>query len=351
MVEGRQKTKKKFYFIVALLTALVISTGAFAYTFTTATATFSVVPMGDIATVAEAAGQPDWGSVLPDSGGPGQEILRPDAAGDASGCSREPKSGENWDKVAEEAPDDYETYVYTKSDKSYKNDLYNIQDHYEGTGTINGVTVYFRVSGDEHHGDPKTAYAKASIKIGGEIYSGDEETLTGLGFVDKSYFWATSPDTDEAWTWDEIDDLQAGVALKGTKHGNAYCTQVFVIVDYEEEGVTNGNVPTGDLFEVTVQPDYTGDLVVSVYLLNSGSLVKAYQYLNIKLELEGSAEGTYQLLSLGNGLATFTLEFDSSGAHTLSVSGGSFGLISDESSEWEEGWSVTPELYCEVIQK
>jgi len=351
MVEGRQKTKKKFYFIVALLTALVISTGAFAYTFTTATATFSVVPMGDIATVAEAAGQPDWGSVLPDSGGPGQEILRPDAAGDVTGCSQFPPPGENWDKVAEEDPDGYETCVYTRFPAFYKTDLYNIQDHYEGSGTINGITVYFVVSGDEHHGTPLTTYARAVIKTDGTVRQGDEEVLTGKTFVTKYYIWLNNPETGAAWTWDEIDDLQVGVRLKGAAVGKSYCTQVFVVVDYEEEGVTNGNVPIGDLFEVTVQPDYTGDLAVSVYLLNSGSLVKAYQYLNIKLELEGSAEGTYQLLSLGNGLATFKLEFDSSGTHTLSVSGGSFGLISDEPSEWEEGWSVTPELYCEVIQK
>ncbi|MFH1003352.1 MAG: hypothetical protein V1780_04330, partial [Chloroflexota bacterium] len=37
--------------------------------------------------------------------------------------------------------------------------------------------------------------------------------------------------------------------------------------------------------------------------------------------------------------------------HTISVTGGSYGLGSGDTSEWDEGWTLTPEIYAEVIQK
>jgi len=98
-----------------------------------------------------------------------------------------------------------------------------------------------------------------------------------------------------------------------------------------------------------------GDLVDKVYLANSGNLTKAYQYLNMKLYLEGSVEAgetpNYRLLTLENGMATFRLEDGGSDNHTLPVSGGDYTLNSREPSEWEAGWTVSPEFYCEVTQR
>jgi len=37
--------------------------------------------------------------------------------------------------------------------------------------------------------------------------------------------------------------------------------------------------------------------------------------------------------------------------YTLSVTGGGYALTSDDSDEWAEGWSITPEFYCEVTQR
>jgi len=38
-------------------------------------------------------------------------------------------------------------------------------------------------------------------------------------------------------------------------------------------------------------------------------------------------------------------------AFTIEVIGGGYALVSDNTSEWGNGWTVTPELYCEVIQR
>ncbi|GAI77444.1 unnamed protein product, partial [marine sediment metagenome] len=72
-----------------------------------------------------------------------------------------------------------------------------------------------------------------------------------------------------------------------------------------------GEVPSGDLFDITPNSLYTGDLAVKIFLTNTGDLAKAYDYLNMKLYLDGSVEAgetpNYQLLTLQNGEATFNI--------------------------------------------
>ncbi|MFB0559416.1 MAG: hypothetical protein ACETVS_02660, partial [Dehalococcoidales bacterium] len=35
-------------------------------------------------------------------------------------------------------------------------------------------------------------------------------------------------------------------------------------------------------------------------------------------------------------------------AYTIKVIGGGYCLVSDNASEWGEGWTITPEFYCEA---
>jgi hypothetical protein len=123
-------------------------------------------------------------------------------------------------------------------------------------------------------------------------------------------------------------------------------------------------VPTGNLFDITPDTNYTGDLAVKVYLTNTGALAKAYQELDMNLYLEGSVEAgqtpNYQTLTLTNGWVTFNLkDYTPGNTYTLSVGhgaspaipGGSYSLVSTDSSEWQAGWTVEPEFYCEIIQR
>ena len=113
---------------------------------------------------------------------------------------------------------------------------------------------------------------------------------------------------------------------------------------------TEGLVPIGKLFVITPHPDYTGDLTVRVYLLNTADLIKAYEELDMELTLLG-ADDNPQLFTLYNGVASFALKDCAGGTHTLYVTGGTYSLVSNDPSEWQEGWDVVPELYCEVIQR
>jgi len=65
----------------------------------------------------------------------------------------------------------------------------------------------------------------------------------------------------------------------------------------------------------------------------------------------------YKAYFTGNGTSTPTLSEVSitySGqvvAFTIEVIGGGYCLVSDNISEWDEGWGVAPELYCEITQR
>jgi hypothetical protein len=84
------------------------------------------------------------------------------------------------------------------------------------------------------------------------------------------------------------------------------------VTDNLSANTTCGEVPAGNLFTIVPNTAYSGDMRVGVYLANTGSLLKAYQYLNAKVYMGGSGESgetpSYQLVTLQNGQAFFTLE-------------------------------------------
>jgi len=344
--------KKKLILTGMILIALVVTGGTFAYTYSGyATNTLDVALAAETITTYEpAAEQPDWDDVLPESEY-GSEFLIPVTAGDDTELPTQyPDEGWHWDKVL--TADEGATYVSTLSSKHWERDLYHLTNAVDGEGIIGSITVYFRFAA----GGDYSVSAMAEIKTNGVVTSGPTETQTGTEFVTRSYNLTVNPATDEPWTWEEINDLQAGITMKGKKKDKpALCTQVYVMVDYELPPIVEGEVPAGDVFDITPHPTYTGDLLVKIYLTNTSALLKAYQYINIKLYLEDSLEAgktpDYQLLTMENGVALFNIEGGSAASYTIEAIGGSYRLVSGDPYEWGEGWSVTPEFYCEVSQR
>ncbi len=345
------KKKIRLQLMLGLVLALVVTSGLYAFTYLTATATMDITVAGDeIATSADSASQPNWNSILTPV--VETETLRPDATGDETNiASQLPDLGAHWDKVAEETADGDSTYVYTNS-SVWQEDLYNIADHSTGVSTINYVKVYMECRAEA---SPTQTSAYIHIKTNGTEYNGSEATIT-TSYATYSYQWDTNPQTLTNWTWDEIDALQIGVGLREPTSGqNTNCTQVYVEVNYEAP-LLSGSVPTGDLFDITPHTAFSGDLAVRVYLTNTGDLAKAYDSLNMNLYLENSVEAgdipNYRVLTLENGWVTFNLkDFTPGNTYTLSVTGGDYTLVSRDTSEWEAGWTVTPELYCQIVQR
>jgi len=347
--------KKKLIFGGMVLLALVLTTGTFAYTYTNfGTATLSAyMADGNFATYVVSAEQPNWESILPE-GEYGSEILEPIATGDDTEFySQFPDEGEHWDKVDEQPADDLDTYVSTNGYGDWQRDLYELSN-FTGAGgseVITNAVIYFRFAS----GGGYTVRAMAALKTNDQVFEGPTITRSSTDFITESWECPVNPATDEAWTWEEINALQAGITARGSsKNKPAIITQVYVQVNYELS-IIQGEVPQGDLFEITPALDYTGDIMIKIYLTNVSSILKAYKYLNMKVYVANSLEAEetpdYQVMSIETGVLIFNIEGGSAASYKVQIVGGSYRLMSDNPDEWGEGWSIIPEFYCEVSQR
>jgi hypothetical protein len=344
--------KKKFLISSLILLALVCTSGALAFIYpgTAGTTLEASIVEATMNNCEPSSDQPDWESILPDIKY-NREILRPCASGDMTFIPlQSPLSGDHWEKVAELSADDDITYISNDFRNHFEEDLYTLTDYAKAGGyeTITEVSVYFRFAGGQG------AAARATIKTNETIFRGKTEINQDCDFVTKSYKWSENPATHQPWTWDEISRLQAGVALKSDNYGGAVCTQVYVVVKYEY-AIIQGAVPCGGLFDIIPESEETGDLFVKVYLTNAAELLKAYRHLNMKVYLADSLESqqspAYQVLSTESEEVTFNVEGGYSESYLVEITGGSYCLVSSHSFEWEEGWSIVPEFYCEVTQR
>ena len=101
-------------------------------------------------------------------------------------------------------------------------DLFTVENHSVGSGTIDSGIVYVRAQGNG--GGRK---ARTKINTNSSVYEGNQNNTTA-GYTDYSTTYVTNPATLSNWTWTEIDALEIGVDLKKT----ARCTQTWVEIYY-----------------------------------------------------------------------------------------------------------------------
>jgi archaellum component FlaC len=145
-------------------------------------------------------------------------ILRPNANGDHIGL--DPNNASNWDMVNENVSDNDSTYVHKKE----KYDLYQFSNSSENL-SIASVEVVMKCKNDHtsDYGDVKTI-----IKTHDDEYEApDYDTVTN-SYEDYSYTFPFNPHTGDFWTWDEINNIQAGPKI--SSHKDVRCTQVWIEV-------------------------------------------------------------------------------------------------------------------------
>ena len=147
----------------------------------------------------------------------------------------------NYGRINESTTDDTNGVTTTPDSwPSEQVDLYGLPNPSQ-SGTINSVTVHFRARWDYTGTVINQSYAIPQVRIGGTTYSGTQQALT-VSFASYNRSWSTNPNTSSAWTWKNINDLVAGIRLdaglygntKNPKVGEAYCSQLWVVVDYNE---------------------------------------------------------------------------------------------------------------------
>lgn len=133
----------------------------------------------------------------------------------------------------------------------------------------------------------------------------------------------------------------------GVTAGNVTAPTVF--------GKFTGTWPTSDIYTITPDTNYTGDLVLTVYLVNAGELIRYYQHCNMKLEFLDSANSTSdeqaeaQVLNLQNSQALFTwANGTGTSPYKVRISGGSFRLHPFKTLT---GGSYQPQIWCEITQR
>jgi len=152
--------------------------------------------------------------------------LRPNANGDVIELAPN-DSVTNYENVNEAVPDEMETRNYVTGVNDLR-DLYGLPNHTSEVGTINFVKVYIRCI----KSSVGVGKAWEIIKTHGTEHEGTEHAVTTV-WLNYSHQWDTNPNTLFAWTWEEIDALQAGVRLYNDSAGRyTHCTQVYVEVDY-----------------------------------------------------------------------------------------------------------------------
>jgi len=193
-----------------------------------------------------------------------QETIHSNAAGQYAQWTQEsPPASAHWDCCDENPPDDDGSYVESNS-AAWKYEAYNLENH-TGSGTINWVRVYVRAkllsSG--------TSVVRTLIRTYDANYESGDITLS-TSYQNNYTQYDTNPNTGLAWTWAEIDSLQAGASGKTSGNVNVRMTAVWVIVDYSPVGGyeldLNGNftidVPTyplASIGSVEIQLRYRAD--------------------------------------------------------------------------------------------
>lgn len=175
-------------------------------------------------------------------------VLSPSGAGHQTNLSQS-GAASNWQ--AAETDDIDISYVYT-TEAGYNADFYNLTD-VALTGTINSVTVYIKARSVDNDGTQQAG--RTVIRTDGATFVGSNQTLT-TSYTDYSTIYALNPFTVAAWTWSQVNALQAGVSLRRSGRTGSgrdqqdiesRATQVWVVVDYTscewigETAWANGN--------------------------------------------------------------------------------------------------------------
>ena len=107
------------------------------------------------------------------------------------------------------------------------------------------ITVYYTYTSSTN--------GRTYIKTNGTEYSGDWNSLTTT-YTDYSQTYTTNPQTLSGWTWDEINNLQAGVSFQNAT-GGARATQVWVEVNYSGNYYSSGTL-TSQIFDSGKMTDW-----------------------------------------------------------------------------------------------
>jgi len=200
--------------------------------------------------------------------------LRPAAAGDEENINNATSgAGNHWSDVDDITSDGDTTIVYEETnDDSYYRDLYDPPLLGSCAGTINSVTV---IGLCRRYGTPSSARVslKLACKTHATVYEGDAEILSN-SYALYQKKWKLNPNTSSAWTWDEINELQIGLAMRdadgdGVNNVASMCTKLYVEINYDNPAAPHNTVRIAfadDIFDDPPNWDDVSDDLISLHI-------------------------------------------------------------------------------------
>ena len=158
-----------------------------------------------------------------------QEKLHPNADGQYAQWGTEYPSPPHWDCCDEDPADDDASYVQTIA-AATKMEAHNLENH-TGSGSINWVRVYVRAK----LSSAGTNHIRTLIRTHDSDYESSDTALT-TSYQDNYTQYDVNPSTGLAWTWDEMDSLQAGASAEKSGTINVRMTAVWVVVNFTPTG-------------------------------------------------------------------------------------------------------------------
>ena len=167
------------------------------------------------------------------------EILYPNAVGDYTNIASVTGAATHWDAVNDiaGAPDDGVTYVSTTSAVEEK-DVYNITTPTESSDSlISSIDVHYRIYSNT---SPPVSWGRAYLRLGGVEVAGNLNSVNAwTSFTDL----ALARPGGGNWLYSDLTNLQVGVGIYHSVGGGintAFCTQIYVTVNYYDELKVSG---------------------------------------------------------------------------------------------------------------
>lgn len=154
--------------------------------------------------------------------------LRPNSTISAGIEQQYPASGSHHEKIDEETADDNSTYLRQSGYDEEGYDYFGLPDP-SAMGSINSVKLVVRGMGTGW------SHCYGRIKTHNTLYG--EVNCEGSSYETVEKTWSTNPNTGQAWTWQEINDLQIQIELNVWDGGcgefqEVRCTQAYIVVNY-----------------------------------------------------------------------------------------------------------------------
>lgn len=160
---------------------------------------------------------------------PGTVRIWPNGDAGAQQWGTYPAGGFHYAKILDYYRDDDATYIFGNA--TSKRDLLTFDSVSGYAGPINYINAvaYMRHVGGA--GDTTTVRFVYETIGGTPYYSSDKTISSGSSYVAVSSVWSVNPDTGNAWTWAELEDIYIGLQTR-TVGATMRCTQLFIDINY-----------------------------------------------------------------------------------------------------------------------